>query len=81
MSYVSDPAKTAGPSGDGSKSLAKESKAGLAVSFLVFWVGQGVVDGIGQLDTSAWNGWWASAAVGALATVSGVITAYLKKNR
>jgi len=72
---------TSGATGDGSKSLTKESKAGLAVSLLVFWVGQGVVDGINALDTSTWHGWWASAAVGALASVSGLIMAYLKKNR
>jgi uncharacterized membrane protein HdeD (DUF308 family) len=72
---------TPGQTGDGSKSLAKESKAGIAMTLLVFWVGQGVVDGIQSLDTSAWHGWWASAAVGALASVSGLITAYLKKNR
>jgi uncharacterized membrane protein HdeD (DUF308 family) len=81
MTYATDPAKSAGPTGDGSKSLAKESKAGLAVTVVIFWVGQGVVDGINGLDTSAWHGWWASAAVGALATASGLITAYLKKNR
>jgi hypothetical protein len=76
-----DPAQNAGPSNDGSKSLAKESKAGLAVSLLLVWVGQGVVDGIQKLDTSAWHGWWASAAVGAVATAGGLVTAWLKRNR
>jgi len=76
-----DPAKTAGPNNDGSKSLAKESKAGLAVSLLLVWVGEGVVNGINSLDTSAWHGWWASAAVGAVATVGGLVTAWLKRNR
>lgn len=76
-----DPALTAGPSHDGAHSLAKESKVGLAVTFLVTTVLTGVLGWLTNLDTSTWNGWWASAAVAAVATVTGLISAYLKKNR
>lgn len=71
----------AGPNSDGSHSLAKESKAGLAVSFLLSIFGTGAVDWLTSLDTSSWEGWWARAAVLLVSGAAGAITAYLKKNR
>lgn len=71
----------AGPAGDGSKSLAKESKAGLAVGFIVTTVLQVIGAGLSNLDTSGWSGWWAPVATVAIGTVAGLITAYLKRNR
>ena len=76
-----DPARTAGPAGDGSRSLAKESKAGLAVSLLVTIVATGALKWLTDLDTSQWSGWWASSAVMAVGTGIGLLTAWLKRNR
>lgn len=81
MTYNSDPAKTAGPNGDGSKSLASESKAGLLVSLLVFGAVQGAVDALSSLDLNGQSGWWVSLANAGIATVVGLGTAWLKKNR
>ncbi len=71
----------AGPAGDGSMSLAKESKAGLAVGFIVTTLLQVVAQGLAGLDTSNWSGWWVPVVTVGIGTVSGLITAYLKKNR
>jgi hypothetical protein len=70
-----------GPAGDGSYSLAKESKAGLAVGFIVTTVLQVVAQGLAGLDTTDWSGWWVPLATVGVGTLSGLITAYLKKNR
>lgn len=80
MTY-GDPARTAGAAGDGSKSLAKESKVGLVVSFLITTLATGALGWLTNLDTSHWSGWWASVAVAGVGTAIGLVTAYLKKNR
>jgi hypothetical protein len=71
----------AGPAGDGSKSLAKESKAGLLVQFVLSVLGAGALAWLTSLDTSQWSGWWASTAVAAVATAAGLLAAWLKPNR
>lgn len=71
----------AGPSGDGSNSLAKESKAGLTVGFLVTVALQVLGAGLANLDTSGWSGWWVPLVTTGIGTVVGLITAYLKSNR
>lgn len=76
-----NPAATAGPNGDGSKSLAKESKFGAVVQFLITTLGLGVLGWLTNLDTSHWTGWWSAVAVAGVATVTGLLTSYLKKNR
>lgn len=73
--------RTSGPNGDGSKSLAPESKAGVITSGVVFFVLQALVTGLTTLDTSNWSGWWVPLVTGAIASVIGLITAYLKRNR
>lgn len=70
-----------GPNGDGSRSLAKESRAGLAVTFVLFAVGQGLVDALTKVDLNGQTGWWVSLANAGIATAVGLITAWLKKNR
>lgn len=70
-----------GPNHDGSHSLAKESKAGLAVSFLVFGAVQGLVDALSAVDLNGRQGWWVSLASAGIATAVGLGTAWLKKNR
>lgn len=73
--------RTSGPIGDGSKSLAPESKAGLSVGFLVTVLLQILGAGLANLDTSGWTGWWVPLVTTGIGTVVGLITAYLKKNR
>lgn len=73
--------KTAGPNTDGSQSLAKESKAGVAVTVLLTIAGTGAVQWLSNLDTSGWSGWWAGTATAAVAGAIGLVTAWLKKNR
>ena len=73
--------KYAGPNSDGSKSLAKESKAGIAVQFLLTIGATGVLSWLANLDTSHWAGWWAATAVAAVGAATGLLTAYLKRNR
>jgi hypothetical protein len=79
--YNSDPAKTAGPNGDGSKSLAKESKVGAAVWFLLFAAIQGTVDALNKVELEGQTGWWVTMAGAGVATAVAVGTAWLKKNR
>ena len=71
----------AGPAGDGSRSLAKESKTGIAVQFLLTVGATGLLGWLANLDTSHWSGWWAATAVAGVAALTGLLTAYLKRNR
>lgn len=71
----------AGPAQDGSRSLAKESKVGLAVSFLLTSIAIGLLGWLTNLDTSHWSGWWAAVATSAVSTVIGALSAWLKRNR
>lgn len=73
--------KYAGPAGDGSKSLAKESKAGIAVTFLLTVGATGLLGWLTDLDTSHWSGWWAATAAAGVSAAVGLLTAWLKKNR
>lgn len=73
---------TAGPNADGFKSLAKESKAGLAVSFLTGAAALAVLGFLDQkVDVSTFPGWLQGAATYVVAGAAGLATAYLKKNR
>lgn len=71
----------AGPAGDGSKSLAKESKVGIGIQFVVTIAATGALAWLTNLDTSQWSGWWAATAVAAVGAVTGLISAWLKRNR
>lgn len=73
--------RTAGPNTDGSKSLAPESRAGVLTAGVLFFALQTLVQGLTTLDTSHWSGWWVPLVNGAIASVVGLVTAYLKKNR
>lgn len=81
MPITPNPANTAGPVGDGSKSLAKESKAGALVQWAITIGGTGLLGWLANLDTSHWSGWWSAAAVAAVGAVTGLVTSYLKRNR
>jgi len=72
---------TSGPSGDGSKSLAPESKAGVITGGVFFFILQTLAQGLTSVDTSRWSGWWVPLVTGAISAAIGLITAYLKRNR
>lgn len=76
-----NPARTNGPFADGSRSLAKESRAGLAVSFITFAVVDGIVDALVSVDLSGREEWWAGVATAGIATLVGLGSAWLKRNR
>jgi uncharacterized membrane protein HdeD (DUF308 family) len=79
--YPINPADSAGPNNDGGKALAKESKWGLATTFLLFAAAQGLVDALTKVDLNGQTGWWVSLANAGVATAIGTITAWLKRNR
>jgi hypothetical protein len=68
-------------SADGAKSLQPESKVGFAVQFVITAALTGVAAALAGVDTSAWHGPWAQLGVAAVGTASGLVTAYLKRNR
>lgn len=76
-----NPAETAGPSNDGSKSLAKESKVGLATTFVLTVAATAALGALGELDLTTVPGWAAGAATYAVTTVAGLLAAYVKANR
>lgn len=73
--------ENAGPSGDGRRSLAKESKTGIAVTLVLTALAQGAIGFLGDLDLSTLPGWAIGTATAAAAAVVGLLTAYVKKNR
>lgn len=75
-----NPAETAGPKRDGSNSLAKESKVGLLVQFVLSVAATGALGWLADLDLSTVPGWLAGAAALAVTTVIGYLTAYVKSN-
>jgi hypothetical protein len=78
---MSDPALTNGPNRDGSNSLAKESKVGALVTFILTVAATAALGYADQLDLSTVPGWAAGAATYAVAQVVGLLAAYVKKNR
>lgn len=81
MTYRTDPVAAAGPNGDGSKSLAKESKAGALVQFVLTAVVTGLIGWLGNLDLSTLPGWLTATATAGVAALIGLGSAWLKKNR
>lgn len=77
---MTDP-RVAGPTGDGSKSLAKESKVGIALQFIFTTVVTGLLGWLQGLDTSHWSGYVGMVGVAVVGLAIGLISAYLKKNR
>lgn len=78
---MTNPARTAGPNADGSRSLAKESKAGLAVGFVLTSAATIALDALAKVDVSSMKGWWVPIAAAGIGTASGLLTAWLKRNR
>jgi hypothetical protein len=76
-----NPATTAGPNNDGSKSLAKESKVGVVTTLVLSALATGAIGYLGNLDLSTLPGWATATATTAVASVIGLLSAYVKKNR
>jgi len=76
-----NPASTAGPNGDGSNSLASESKVGVFVTFALTGLATGAIGYLGNLDLSTLPGWATATATAAVASAIGLLSAYVKKNR
>jgi hypothetical protein len=76
-----NPATTAGPNGDGSKSLASESKVGVLTTFILTGLATGVIGYLSDLDLSTLPGWAVATATTAVSAVVGLLAAYVKKNR
>jgi hypothetical protein len=72
--------RNAGPNQDGSNSLAKESKVGLAVQWILGVLAVGALDWLTNLNTSSWTGYVGQAGVLAFAWAIAAITAWRKKN-
>lgn len=66
---------------DGSKSLTKESKRGLAVQFLGTLAATAALGKLDALDLTTLPGWMMGAAVFGVTTLTGLLTAYVTKNR
>lgn len=81
MTRPINPAEIAGPNGDGSKNLAKESKVGAAVSSLVTVLALGVVEWLGTIDFSTLPTFFATVAALAAGQVAGLISAWATRNR
>lgn len=73
--------RNAGPNGDGSKSLAPESKIGNAVQFLVTAGATGLLAALVNLDTSHWTGYLGMVGVAAVGLGTGLLSSWLKRNR
>jgi hypothetical protein len=78
---MTDPAETAGPNRDGSKSLAPESKVGNALQFVVTAGATGLLAALTGLDTSHWSGYAGMVGVSAVGLAVGLLGSYLKRNR
>ena len=77
----SNPAATAGPNRDGSKSLASESKVGVVTTLVLTSLATGAIGYLGDLDLSTLPGWAVSTATAAVSSVVGLLAAYVKRNR
>lgn len=78
--FTTDPT-TAGPAHDGSKSLARESKYGQAVTAILSILALGAAGWLGNLDLSTLPGWLVGSATVAASTFAGILTAWATRNR
>lgn len=81
MTYNSTPEK-AGPNGDGSRSLAKESKVGQVVNFAVTSLAGAALLWLNNLNADSVSAfWWGPIAIAGAGTAAGFLSAWLKRNR
>lgn len=73
--------RTNGPEGDGSKSLAPESKVGNVVQWLVTAGATGLAAALANLDTSHWSGYLGMVGISVVGLATGMLSSWLKRNR
>lgn len=74
--------RTNGPAGDGSQSLAPESKVGQVVNFGVTTLAAGALVWLNGVNADSFSSfWWGPLLAAGVGTASGLLSAWLKKNR
>jgi len=81
VSTINDPAEVAGPAGDGSQHLARESKWGQTVTFVVTGIALVLADAANAIDLSGVPDYLVPVATVALGTAAGTLTAWATRNR
>lgn len=82
MSTYNETPETAGPHADGSQSLAKESKVGQLVNFAVTTLAGGALVWLNGVNADSFKDfWWGPLVATGIGTASGLLAAWLKKNR
>jgi hypothetical protein len=66
---------------DGSNSVLRDSKFGLAFTFLAGIVLDTAISAVTNVDTTHWTGWWVPFVSLGLATAGGYLTTYRAKRR
>ena len=67
--------------GTGKNDLARDSKLGLAVTFVGGVVLDAAIGALTDVDTSSWSGWWVPLVSVGISTALGALTAYKAKRR
>lgn len=65
----------------GANNLARDSKLGLAVTFVGGVVLDAAIGALADVDTSGWSGWWVPLVAVGISTALGALTAYKAKRR
>lgn len=65
----------------GANVLHRDSKLGLAVTFVLGIGLDTAITALTNADTSTWRGWWVPFASLAISTAAGALTAYKAKRR
>lgn len=81
MSMKGENAATAGPVGDGSQSLARESRFGQLTTVLASVAALALGDWLGSVDVTPLPDWMEQSAVVALASLAGLLVAWGTANR
>lgn len=72
----------AGPDRNGSRSLAPESKVGQVVNFAVTALAGAALVWLNGVNADSFKDfWWGPLAAAGIGTASGLVSAWLKKNR
>ena len=69
------------PTADGANQLHRDSKLGLAVTFVLGIGLDTAITALTNADTSTWKGWWVPFASLAISTAAGALTSYKAKRR
>ena len=65
----------------GANNLARDSKLGLAVTFVGGVLLDTAIKALTDVDTSGWSGWWVPFVALGVSTAAGALTAYRAKRR